>query len=344
MTRARTTPRAHTTLLAGLGLALLASGCGGPIALRQPPVGAPAEPPLIVIADAALPTPLTFVAYGDTRFTSPEETSASSPPVRQALVARIASEHPAALLVSGDLVWHGGTPDDYRVFRDETAAWRAAGIRVLPATGNHEFSQCEERECIENWWSAFPELRGHRWYAAALGSRVLAIALDTQSSLLAGSPQRAWLEQQLAALPPAVRFVLITLHHPPVDDPQTGQETSHNVRPNEQALADYLKLAAPAARARFIVNAGHVHNYERFEQDGIVYLVSGGGGARPVAVLRAPNDRYQDAGFPNFHYLRFTLTGERLSAEMVRLEDYDAARPAHFEVRDRFELSAKPRS
>jgi hypothetical protein len=335
--------RARTTLLAGLGLALLASGCVGPTPLLQPPARALAEPPLVTIADAALRTPLTFVAYGDTRFTSPAEANASWPLVRQALVARIASERPAALLLSGDLVWHGGTPDDYRVFRDETAAWRAAGIRVLPSTGNHEFSQCDDSECIENWWGAFPELRGHRWYAAALGSTLRSIALDTQSSLFAGSPQRTWLEQQLAALPSTVRFVFITLHHPPVDDPQTGPEASHNVRPNEQALADYLKVVAPATRARFIVNAGHVHNYERFEQDGVTYLVAGGGGANPVEVVRAPTDLYQVAGFPNFHYLRFTLTGERLSAEMVRLEDYDSARPAHWEVRDRFELIAAPR-
>ena len=92
-----------------------------------------------------------------------------------------------------------------------------------------------------------------------------------------------------------------------------------------------------------MVAAGHIHNYERQEQDGIVYLVSGGGGARPYEVVRDAADRYAGPGFPNFHYLRFTLAGERLSAEMVRLEDYGAARPAHFEVRDRFDLSAKPR-
>ena len=335
--------RACTTLLAGLGLVLLASGCAGTAPRRSAPARPLAEPPLVTIADATTPTPLTFIAYGDTRFTSPEETNASRPLVRQALVARIASERPAALLLSGDLVWHGGTLDDYRVFRDETAAWRAAGIRVLPSTGNHEFSRCEESQCIENWWGAFPELRGHRWYAAVLGSMVFSITLDSASSLLAGSPQRAWLEQQLAALPPAVRFVLVTLHHPPVNDPQTGDQVRHNVHPNEQALADYLRAVAPTARARFIVNAGHVHNYERFEQDGVVYLVSGGGGAQPVEVVRAATDLYRDPGFPNFHYLRFTLAGDRLSAEMVRLEDYDSARPSRWEVRDRFEVIAKPR-
>ena len=333
--------RACTTLLAGL--ALLAPGCGWSMPPPEPPARELAEPPLVTIADAALPEPACFVAYGDARFTSTAETTASWPHVRRALVAQIAAERPAALLVSGDLVWHGGTLDDYRVFHDETAAWRAAGIRVLPSTGNHEFSGCEESECTENWWGAFPELRGHRWYAAALGSKVRSITLDSLSSLLKGSPQHVWLEQQVAGLPGAVRFVLITLHHPPVDDPQTGRDANHNVRPNEQALADYLRAIAPIARARFIVNAGHVHNYERFEQDGVVYLVAGGGGAPPAPVVRAPTDLYRDALFPNFHYLRFTLAGERLSAEMVRLADYDAASPARWEVKDRFEVIAKPR-
>jgi 3',5'-cyclic AMP phosphodiesterase CpdA len=332
MTHARILLPASLALV--LGCARLAAAAPGPATAE------PAEPPLVTVAAAAQ---LTFIAYGDTRFTAPTEASASWPRVRQALVARIAAERPAAILLSGDLVWHGGTLDDYRVYREETAAWRSSGIRVLPATGNHEYSQCEESQCLENWWGAFPELRGHRWYAAALGTTVYSIALDSLSSLLAGSPQRAWLERQIAALPTAVRFVLITLHHPPVDDPQDGPAANHNVRPNEQALADYLRAVAPGAAVRFIVNSGHVHNYERFEQDGVVYLVTGGGGAQPVEVRRAASDRYQDAGFPNFHYLRFTLSGDRLSAEMLRLADYDAASPARFEVQDRFVVIAKQR-
>ena len=113
---------------------------------------------------------------------------------------------------------------------------------------------------------------------------------------------------------------------------------SHNGRPNEHALAEFLAKAPEKSRVRFIVAAGHIHNYERFLQDGIVYLVSGGGGADPRPIVRGPADLYQDSGFPNYHYVRFVQDGEDLTATMVRVADPDAATPAwqekdHFEIR-----------
>lgn len=296
---------------------------------------------LASISDARLPRPFTFIAYGDMRFTDPAETNASAPAVRRALVERIASENPSAVLLSGDIPWHGGTVSDYGVYADETAVWRAQNLNIVPALGNHEFAGCAEATCLENWWSAFPALRGSRWYAVQLGSRVRVLALDSNSDLTDGSPQRAWLAEQLAALDRKVRFVLLVLHHPPVADIEATGHTDHNPRPNEVALADYLRAVTPALRARLVVIAGHTHNYERLQQDGIDYFVSGGGGAHPYPVTRGPLDRYQSADFPNFHYLRFTVRPRALEGEMVRVEDPQAEHPSEFVVRDRFTIPAK---
>ena len=93
--------------------------------------------------------------------------------------------------------------------------------------------------------------------------------------------------------------------------------------------------------SKFIVVAGHTHNYERLEQDGITYVVSGGGGAQPSPVERSDLDRYHDTSYPNFHYLRFRLEGDRLAAEMVRVADSGLDAPQQFEVRDRFEIRAR---
>jgi len=133
---------------------------------------------------------VTVIAYGDTRFTDPSNVTATNPRARGALIARIADERPDAVVISGDVPWHGGVANDYAQFRLETAPWRAAGIRVLPAIGNHEFSQCKPQDCVENWWAAFPELRGQRWYVRDVGERTRVLALDTMSELTAGSPQR----------------------------------------------------------------------------------------------------------------------------------------------------------
>jgi hypothetical protein len=288
----------------------------------------------------ALTSPLVLIAYGDTRFTDPAEITATSPPARRALIDKIAAERPQAIFMNGDTPWHGVSAD-YDQYRLETQAWRAGQLRVYPALGNHEFSKCLEAQCLELWWNAFPELRGHRWYSVALGERILAVLLDSDASLLAGSEQRNWLEEQFSHLGQA-QFILIVMHHPPVADLQTTKSVDHNPRPNELALAAYLEAIAPSLHARIIVSAGHIHNYERREQGGVMYLVSGGGGARPYEIDRTAEDLYQGTDFPNYHYLRMELKDGRLSAEMVRLADSGEPAPHQWEVRDRFELSPRP--
>ncbi len=293
------------------------------------------------IPDADLPQPLVLIAYGDMRFTNTTETGATNPGARQALVAKVAAENPAAIFINGDIPWHG-IPEDYAVFRDETRTWRERHLRVYPALGNHEFSACLDSACLERWWGAFPELRDRRWYSVALGAKVVGIELDTDTSLLPGSAQRVWLENQVAGLDRDVRLVLIVMHHPPVADVQVSKWTEHNPRPNEVTLAEYLRTVAPRSAARFVVSAGHIHNYERFAENGVVYLVSGGGGAQPYEVQRTPLDQYQDTGFPNYHYVRFEFRGDRVIGEMIRLSDYSAPKPMLWQTRDRFEINLRP--
>ncbi len=317
--------------------------CGLPILLILVAVlGAPLRAaPTFSVPQKGLPDPLLLIAYGDMRFTSSSETEASSPDARRALVARIAAENPAAIFINGDVPWHG-VDADYEVYRSETRRWRAQHLRIYPALGNHEFSACQESICLQRWWDTFAQLRGRRWYSVAIGDNVLGIALDSDASLLPGSDQRSWLEDQVTSLDPKVRVVLIVMHHPPLADVQTSKLTDHNPRPNEQSLAAYLKTAAARTAARFVVSAGHIHNYERFEQDGVVYLVSGGGGAFPYEVQRTASDLYQNADFPNYHYVRFTLRDRTLSGEMIRLSDYAAAHPKAWQTLDRFEINLQP--
>ena len=285
-----------------------------------------------------LSQPLRIIVYGDTRFTDPDETSATNPKVRRWLVDKIAEEKPDAVLVSGDVPWRGGVVSDYDVYRAETKIWRDAHLFIYPALGNHEFHGIE-RECLENWWKAFPEFRGRRWYSVKLGDSVYILTLDSNSSLLPGSQQIEWIRTQLEHLPASVRFVFFDLHHPPVVDVQPNGDASHNGRPNEHALAEFLAQAPEKSRVRFVVAAGHIHNYERFLQDGIVYIVSGGGGATPRPIVRLPADLYQDSSFPNYHYLKFVEEGNRLLATMIRVADPDGATP-RWEEKDHFEVQA----
>jgi Calcineurin-like phosphoesterase len=326
-------PRLHTLALMCLGI-LVCVGFG------TGPAAAPAQTggPDFRRNSSDFSGPLRIIVYGDMRFTDPKETKATNPKVRVWLVDKIAAERPDAVLLSGDVPWRGGEAGDYAVYRSETQIWRNEHLFIYPALGNHEFHG-EEQQCLENWWNAFPELRGRRWYSVQLSNTVYAINLDSNSSLLPDSPQIAWLRSQLASLPAPVRFVFFNLHHPPVVDFQPNGDASHNGRPNERALAEFLAGASTESRARFIVAAGHVHNYERFLRNGIVYLVSGGGGARPYLIVRSPEDLYRSSDFPNYDYVRFVENGDRMEGTMIRVADPDASMPS-WEERDHFEIPA----
>jgi hypothetical protein len=298
--------------------------------------------PTLLVPDAALRRSPTIIVFGDSRFTEPTNVTATNPKVRRALIAKIADEHPDAILVTGDLVWHGDN-DDYGAFRLESEAWTAAKLRIFPALGNHEFQRCgEEEECLRNWWGAFPQLEGRRWYSAQFGRSIYAIMLDSDASLLPDTPQRMWLESELAALPSTVRFVLLVLHHPLVTGIDTPGKPDYP-RQNEIALDTYLQsMDAANPTVRFIVIAGHIHNYARFLRNGMTYVISGGGGGVPAPLDRGPTDLYKDESFPNYHYVRLVLGGDRLSATMIRLPDPDEEHP-RWEVKDRFEVRAKDR-
>src|SRR5271154_3749596 len=332
-----------TLLFAAVVGALLAQ------APATPPTGASlttgqllSEPgPTFRIADNQLPNPLTFITYGDQRFTDPANKQQTDPRIRQWLVNQIAAEHPAAVLMNGDVPLAGDVANDYVVFKDETKVWRDMKLPVFAALGNHEF-RGDARTDLENWWNAFPELRNRRWYSAQLGSRIYLLFLDSDTSLLPGSDQARWIEKQVNDLPSSVDFVIVSLHHPPVADVQQHIEVDHNPRPNEIALRDYLSKAAPTSHASFLVSAGHIHNYERSVVDGVIYLVSGGGGAPPYFVERTANDLYKSILFPNYHYVTLTVEKDHLHGAMFRVVDPEAE-TLTVQLKDTFDLPAKAR-
>ena len=279
--------------------------------------------------------PLTF-AYGDTRFT--QRDGVANAVARRALVARIASENPAAIFIGGDLVYDGSNREDYETYKAETEAWLQAKIPIFPALGNHEFRGCDHdwSACLENWWggAAPSAVRSLRWYSVTLGPKAMVLVLDSDSSLKPRSGQRTWFEQQIAKAGCQMEFVFIVLHYPPVRDPIFPR-----VR-DEKEIARYLSKNTRSLHARVVVVGSHIHNYERFRRDDVTYLVSGGGGAKPAPVLRLFDELSRLETAANFHYIRFRLDGGNLQGTMVRFDPNRPAETAWTEP-DRFEVRAK---
>jgi hypothetical protein len=294
--------------------------------------------PTFTVSDLPVGRPFRIVVYGDMRFTNPSNTSDTAPGVRKWLAQKVAEEKPDILLLTGDMPFHGSDPADWKIYNEETAAWTQQRLRIYPTIGNHERLPDPEHG-MENYFGAYPQIDHDAWYSVQLGNIYL-ITLDTSSILNRGGGQRIWLESQLAHLPASADFVFFLFHVPLVSDLQTAFVLGI---PDAATLDLRHELEASAARthARFVIFNGHIHNYERFDMNGIMHVISGGGGARPYPIfIRGDQDLYHARTYPNFNYVVITLQGKHADAKMYRVVDPDAAQRS-VELQDSFTLDAK---
>ena len=288
------------------------------IALTTTTTAAQARP---VEIDAELHAPFRFVAYGDTRFTDPANRTAANAEVRQQLVRAIADLRPDFITFGGDIAYDGNNAYDWKVYDQETAIWRERHIPVYPALGNHDLHG-DVNVALGNFFARFPILQRNRFYSVH-APNTLMLTLDSALDELTG-PQGEWLQFQLAHLPAGIDFVFIVLHHPPYTSSSDAKTYGggHSARSPEQKLAVYLEEQQKKLRARIVVFAGHVHNYERHEHGGVTYFVVGGGGAHAYPITRAADDPFQSRE-ANYHYLLVEVQQGKLKATMNRLEMKD---------------------
>jgi hypothetical protein len=294
--------------------------------------------PTFTVSDLPVGRPLRIVVYGDMRFTNPSNTGDTHPGVRKYLAQKVAEVNPDIMLITGDMPFHGSDAGDWKIYNDETAAWTQQRLRIYPTIGNHERLP-DPRRGMENYFAAYPQIDHHAWYSVQLGNIYL-ITLDTSSLLNRGGVQRIWLESQLAHLPASADFVFFLFHVPLVSDLQTAFVLGI---PDASTLDLRHELEANAARshAKFVIFNGHIHNYERFDMNGIMHVISGGGGARPYPIfIRGDQDLYHARTYPNFNYVVITLQGKHADAKMYRVVDPDAAQRS-VELQDSFSLDAK---
>jgi acid phosphatase type 7 len=294
--------------------------------------------PTFTVSDLPVGRPLRIVVYGDMRFTNPSNTGDTHPGVRKYLAQKVAEVNPDIMLITGDMPFHGSDAGDWKIYNEETAAWTQQRLRIYPTIGNHERLP-DPRRGMENYFAAYPQIDHHLWYSVQLGNLYL-ITLDSETFLSRGSEQRSWLESQLAHIPPSVDFVFFLFHIPLVADLQTAFVLGIPDPPTLD-LRHYLEACAAASHAKFVVFNGHIHNYERFEMNGITDVISGGGGARPYPIfIRGDQDLYRARTYPNFNYVVLTLEGKHADAKMYRIVDPEAAQMS-VEVKDSFTLDAK---
>jgi predicted phosphodiesterase len=200
--------------------------------------------------------PVRFLAFGD---------SGGGGSDQYALRARM-DELPYELMIhTGDLAYGTGTLSelDHNFFDVYDELVRS--IPIYAAAGNHDYDTLGGAPYRE----AFAFDGGRTWYSFDRGPLHVAV-FDTESD---HAPQAEWLEQDLAAT--TQPWKIVAMHRPLYSSGTHGSD-------------DGLRsLLAPifVRHGVQLVLAGHDHDYERTtEQDGVTYVVTGGGGVgtRPV--------------------------------------------------------------
>ena len=107
----------------------------------------------------------------------------------------------------------------------------------------------------------------------------------------------------------ASRFLFVACHHLPYSKGYHNHDA-------EKSLAQTFEKEPVKPD---IVFSGHQHTYERYNYNGIHYIISGGGGAEQGPVKGAPNEFYNQPE-DTFHYCKITLSETKAHFEMIKLE------------------------
>lgn len=230
-------------------------------------------------------TEFTFVVFGDTR---------TQHQIHQTVADRIVALEPDFVLHTGDLVALGSVFPQWETFF-EIERELMAHIPLFPTLGNHERNH-------PHYFDLFYLPGNERWYAFDYGhARFLCLQVDGIVDF-SQSEQYTWLEEALAANTQPWLFVYF--HIPPYTSSREKPDLEHDVR---EALTPLFEQYGVD-----VVFAGHHHNYERNEVNGVTYIVTGGGGA-PLGVMEE-REPTRAAFAVAYHVVLLEIDGNRLEA------------------------------
>lgn len=236
--------------------------------------------------------PFTFIVYGDTQEQLPYFTQAE----RHTLVAeRIATTEPDAIFVLhvGDTVCQVDDEDEWDRFFAAGASLYA-NTTIVPVLGNHENN-------ASVWYEAFgmPE-----WYSFDCGDAHFAVLDSNDWAARNFNVEAEWLKRDLEQNrerrtnnPEGPVFV--SFHHPPY-----SSGTRH-----PGGWTDIRELWCPLLEESGVnmVFNGHVHSYQRYESNGVQYIIAATGGGLLYNLTEEKTEGYAASAVHELGYLRVTV-------------------------------------
>lgn len=217
------------------------------------------------------------------------------------LATLMKKEEPDFLLHTGDLIYGGGERDRYpnRFFGPYHEM--LAEITFWPCVGNHDVKNVESIEGVFDAPENGPaDLQPEHNYWFDYGDARIVVIDSTLKGEDLETKVGPWLDSVFAESDKTWRIV--SFHHPPY--------TAGNHKPNER-VQKHLVPALERNRVDIVFN-GHDHLYERTvplrggaeasRDDGIVYVVTGGGGARMYSMVpESERPAYLAASYDGAH-------------------------------------------
>jgi predicted phosphodiesterase len=211
--------------------------------------------------------PYEFVVYGDTRTRDDVH--------RKVIAAVLQNTNPDFIVHTGDLVADGTDSSLWPVFFDIEGELLRKTV-FFPLLGNHERNARDYYRLLQ-----VPQYYSFNWgnaHFSILDSDIGTMGTGQAAQQSAWKDQVQWLEEDLRKNQKA-EFRFVAAHHPPM----TAVSNRQGSNPHMQALVPMFEQLHVTA-AFF----GHDHNYQHYLQNGIHYVITGGGGAPLYDVDKPP--------------------------------------------------------
>jgi len=248
---------------------------------------------------SAATAPYHFLVYGDTR---------TRHDVHRRVVAAILKDGvPDFAIQSGDLVENGEDSSLWPIYFDiERELLRQ--IAFFPVLGNHErntrdfyeFFQATTPYYAFNWGNA---------HFMVINSDIANSAANKKAREAFWTEQTKWLEEELQDSQNA-EYRVVVAHHPPFSAVSSRQ----GANPEMRALAPMFEKYHVS-----IAFFGHDHNYQRNLQNGINYVISGGGGA-PLYDVDKPDPATSQKAIRVENFVTVSVDGKVMKVQAKGLD------------------------
>lgn len=257
------------------------------------------------------PAPFKAVVFGDTR---------TRHDLHRRVMAAMENSGAHFVIHTGDLVADGNDTAQWPLFfQIEGAMLRKSAF--FPVLGNHErnnprfyeFFDVREPYYSFDWGAA---------HFTILNTDLGNVALSADAREAFEREQTRWFEDDLRKAQKA-EFRFVVMHNPPLTAVKKRQGTNRY----SESLVPLLEKYKVAA-----VFNGHDHNYQHHLQNGIRYIVTGGGGA-PLYPVDGPMENITQKVVSTEHYVILSVEPGLAKVEAIGL---DGA------VLDAFEMKVPP--